>query len=76
MTTNPYKQKTTPRKLGLVDTSKYDRNKWLDKWVIKPFIGALAIGLCIICFIVYKGNEKALKQHKINKEESYGMDKR
>lgn len=62
--------------MGLVNSSKYDRNKWLDKWLIKPFIAILGIGLLIVCFMMYKGNEKALKQQKINKQQNYGMDKR
>ena len=70
-----YKQKTTPRNMGLLQPTKYSLNKWLDNWIIRPLIIAGMISLSIICFLSYKGNERAIKQKQINKEQGYGMDK-
>ena len=71
-----YKQKTTPRNMALLHSKKYSLNRWLDKWLFKPLIGACGIALCIVCFMLYKGNERAIKQQQINKQQGYGMDKR
>lgn len=31
-----FKIKTTPRNLGLLSKYKDERNKWIDRWIIKP----------------------------------------
>lgn len=67
-----YKQKTTPRNMGLLYPTKYDFNRSLDKWVIKPFIWLFAIIVMIVCFTYYKGKERAIKQEQINKQQGYG----
>lgn len=58
--------------MGLLYPTKYDFNRSLDKWVIKPLIWFFAISLCIGCFMYYKGNERGIKQQQINKEQGYG----